>query len=58
MKRWQTVGGAILALLRELSDENAYRRHLAMHGRTHSAEEWRRFSDERLKLKYFRAKCC
>jgi hypothetical protein len=45
-------------LLRELSDENAYDRHLAAHGRTHSAAEWRRFSDERLRAKYMRAKCC
>ena len=45
-------------LLRELSDENAYARHLAAHGRTHSPEEWRRFSEERLRAKYARAKCC
>jgi hypothetical protein len=48
----------ILALLRELADENAYRRHLAAHDREPSAEEWRRFSDERLRAKYSRAKCC
>jgi len=48
----------ILELLRELSDESAYRRHLAAHGRSHSAAEWRRFSDERLRAKYLRAKCC
>ena len=48
----------ILALLRELSDENAYRRHLEAHGRSHSGEEWRRFSEERLRAKYARAKCC
>ena len=41
MKRF---GSLILALLRELADENAYQRHLAAHGRAHSAEEWRRFS--------------
>ena len=46
------------ALLRELADENAYDRHLAAHGRTHSAEEWRRFSEERLRARYSRAKCC
>ena len=48
----------ILSLLRELADENAYHRHLAMHGREHSGEEWRRFSEERLRAKYARAKCC
>ncbi len=34
-------------ILDELSDQNAYRRHLAAHGAKHSAEEWRKFSDER-----------
>jgi hypothetical protein len=48
----------LLDLLRELGDENAYARHLAHHGRTHSREEWRRFSEERLRAKYARAKCC
>ncbi|SPE22521.1 hypothetical protein SBA3_100011 [Candidatus Sulfopaludibacter sp. SbA3] len=48
----------ILALLRELSDENAYQRHLDAHGRAPSGEEWRRFSEERLRAKYSRAKCC
>lgn len=47
-----------MALLRELADENAYRRHLAAHGREASAEEWRRFADERMRAKYARAKCC
>ena len=48
----------VLELLRELSDENAYRRHLAAHGVPASPEEWRRFSDERMRGKYARAKCC
>jgi hypothetical protein len=55
MKR---IAGLILALLRELADENAYRRHLESHGRSHSGEEWRRFSEERLRAKYANAKCC
>jgi hypothetical protein len=45
-------------LLRELADENAYERHLAAHAKVHSAEEWRKFSDARLRAKYMRAKCC
>jgi hypothetical protein len=45
-------------LLRELSDENAYARHLAARGLCDSAEEWRHFSEERLRAKYARAKCC
>ncbi|MGH9657940.1 MAG: hypothetical protein ACRD96_05310 [Bryobacteraceae bacterium] len=51
-------GRLLLALLRELGDENAYQRHLARCGRPASGEEWRRFSDERLRAKYARAKCC
>jgi len=52
------IGRLVVALLRELADENAYQRHLAIHGREHSGEEWRRFSEARLKAKYMRAKCC
>ena len=48
----------LLAMLREIGDENAYQRHLAAHGRTHSGAEWRRFSEERMRAKYARAKCC
>jgi hypothetical protein len=55
MKR---LGKLILALLRELADENAYKRHLDVHGRVHSGAEWRRFSEERMREKYARAKCC
>jgi hypothetical protein len=47
-----------LALLRELADENAYQRHLAARGCEASPAEWRRFTDERLRAKYARAKCC
>ena len=48
----------VLALLRELADESAYQRHLTAHGRAHSGEEWRRFSEQRLRAKYVQAKCC
>ena len=48
----------ILDLLREIGDQNAYARHLKAHGVKHSAAEWRRFSDERFRGKYSRAKCC
>ena len=48
----------LMELLRELADENAYQRHLTAHGRMHSGEEWRRFSEERLRAKYSQAKCC
>ena len=48
------LGRILLAILRELADENAYRRHLAAHGRPPSGEEWRRFSEERMQAKYAR----
>jgi hypothetical protein len=55
MKRFARL---VLEILRELADERAYQRHLAAHGRPASAAEWRRFSEERLRAKYTRAKCC
>jgi len=58
VKPLKKLGALVMALLRELADENAYRRHLAAHGRPHSGAEWRRFSDERLRARFTRAKCC
>jgi hypothetical protein len=58
VKRLRRIGGLVLALLRELGDESAYARHLAAHGRAHSGAEWRRFFEERMRVKYARAKCC
>ena len=55
MKR---LGSFILSLLRELADENAYRRYLERRGCSPSGEEWRKFADQRLRAKYSRAKCC
>ena len=46
----------VVALLKELSDETAYKRFLA--GRAPSGAEWRKFSDQRHRAKYMRAKCC
>jgi hypothetical protein len=57
-KRLQAAGRLLLRLLRELADQNAYERHLAARGRPPSPEEWRRFSDARLKAKYGRPRCC
>jgi hypothetical protein len=48
----------LLAVLREIGDENAYARHLAAHGRPNTPAEWRRFSAEHFTRKYARAKCC
>ncbi len=47
-----------LSLARELSDENAYARHLHRSGNPHSLAEWRRFIDRRHRGKYQNAKCC
>lgn len=47
-----------VALCRALSDEEAYARHLAVHGRRDTPEEWRRFSDARLQAKFARGRCC
>ena len=58
MSYLKNAGRILLALLRELADENAYARHLRAHGRAHSPEEWRRFCEHRLGAKYSRAKCC
>lgn len=58
MSRLKAFGRIILALLREIGDENAYARHLSAHKRPHSKAEWQRFSDERMSAKYARAKCC
>ncbi len=58
MNRLRAFGRIILSLLREIGDENAYARHLAAHQRPHSRSEWQRFSDERMRAKYARAKCC
>ncbi|HOK45591.1 MAG TPA: hypothetical protein PLA43_12415 [Bryobacteraceae bacterium] len=58
MKHLKRFGELVMALLRELGDENAYNRHLAAHGRTHSRAEWQRFSDERFRARYIRPKCC
>jgi hypothetical protein len=45
-------------LLRELSDEAPYQRHLMAHSVPHSAEEWRRFCDEKWGEKAKRSRCC
>ena len=50
--------GFVMALLRELSDETAYQRHLTAHGATHSPEEWRRFCDEHWNATARRPRCC
>jgi hypothetical protein len=45
-------------ILRELADQNAYRRHLERCGREHSAAEWKHFTDHRFRTKYSQGRCC
>lgn len=45
-------------LIAELTDQNAYQRHLAAHGVTDSPAEWRRFSDHKWAASAKRPKCC
>ena len=58
MRIIRRVFAFVLALARELSDENAYARHLHLTGHKHSAAEWKTFSDCRQQRKYQNAKCC
>jgi hypothetical protein len=52
----------LLAILKgivnELTDQAAYRRHLAAHGTADSPAEWRRFTDARWEKAAKRPKCC
>ena len=48
----------LLAVLREIGDESAYQRYLTRHCISASGPAWRRFSEERLRARYSRAKCC
>ncbi len=51
---WANLRG----ILDELSDQNAYRRHLAAHRATDSPEQWRKFQDARLEGKSRQGRCC
>jgi len=48
----------VLAILREIGDENAYKRYLSLRGLAPSRENWRTFSDERMCARYRKPKCC
>jgi hypothetical protein len=58
MNHLRRLAAFAAALLRELADESAYHRYLRYSGAPDSAEEWRRFSDQRLKARFTRPKCC
>ncbi len=58
MTALRSMARILVGILKELADENAYERHLRVHGRAHSGAEWRRFSEERMAAKFTRPKCC
>jgi hypothetical protein len=55
---WLEVRTVLIGILDEITDQRAYRQHLAAHGASHSGAEWRKFCDERWKQKGQRARCC
>ncbi len=58
MRRIQRAASILLAILRELADENAYQRYLSARGLAPSPEAWRCFSNARLAARFERPKCC
>ncbi len=58
MKRFSKLLLLLRDLLRELSDQAAYARHLEKSGRSASSAEWKEFSNRRYRRKYQSAKCC
>ena len=52
------LAAIIRGIVDEISDQTAYRRHLAVHGAWHSGAEWRKFCDQRWEAQARRAKCC
>jgi hypothetical protein len=58
LERLRQLGQILMGILKEIGDENAYARHLAARGVPASKDEWRLFSEARMKRKYMRAKCC
>jgi hypothetical protein len=58
MNRLRRFVWILLEILREIGDERAYARHLARHRIRPSGAAWRQFSEERLRAKFGRPKCC
>jgi len=55
---FRAVRDVVSGIIAELSDQNAYRRHLEAHGTVHSPVEWRRFQDEHSAAHSRQGKCC
>ncbi|MEO8096715.1 MAG: hypothetical protein ABI811_03375 [Acidobacteriota bacterium] len=58
MSYLRNLAKIVRGILDELADQNAYRRFLDAHGRTHSPEAWRQFQDEHWQAKSRRGRCC
>ena len=58
MSRLRRIVHVLIAVLRELADEAAYRRHLSRSGGEDSAQAWRRFTDRRYARRYGGPRCC
>jgi hypothetical protein len=54
----KSASDLLRGLVDELTDQRAYRCHLAAHGAVHSGTEWRRFCDERWQAKATKGSCC
>jgi hypothetical protein len=54
----KAVAQIFSGIVAEISDQNAYRRHLAAHGAVDSPEQWRHFQDEHAAANSRRARCC
>jgi hypothetical protein len=55
---FRAVAQIISGIIAEISDQNAYQRHLAAHGTVHSPDEWRRFQDQQSAANSRRPRCC
>ncbi len=58
MKLLRSLKLHVMAVLRELSDESAYARHLARVKAPHSKQEWQAFQNCRLERKFRGGRCC
>ncbi len=58
LSKLKAFGSGFMCMLREIGDENAYERYLKEHDVPHSAENWRRYCDERFSNKFKKPKCC
>jgi hypothetical protein len=54
----RAVWSYVVELVRELSDESAYARHLTRLQTSHSKQEWQRFQNCRLERKFRGGRCC